>query len=217
MDHRDMHAIPESRLDEVLASRWVYPWVLSDAQRLSMPVPYKHRSGAVTFVKLEPSVSEAIARQRHSSAEPVQAHSPRDPAPSSGASQLSPAAVASAAATAVAPKSPLARKEVQTYCFRPEAAQAYGRPHSSGGFLVEAGSTAMRDGSPKVKRDRDVRDQLVRAGVLAPDRDPRLYRFSADYVFASASQAAGVVKDGNASGRGLWIDVTTGKSLRDQS
>ncbi len=64
------------------------------------------------------------------------------------------------------------------FVMRPQKAQAYGRPES-GGFLVRKDSTAMREGSPRVKRDREERDRLVRRGVLVPDSDPDLYRFRA--------------------------------------
>ncbi|WP_237362113.1 AAA family ATPase [Rhizobium gallicum] len=83
-----------------------------------------------------------------------------------------------------------------------ELALAFGKPVLSG-FLVRAGSTAMRDGSPTVKRNRGERDRLVREGVLVPDENPALFRFSADYVFTSRSLAAGVVIDGNSNG-GHW-------------
>lgn len=100
------------------------------------------------------------------------------------------------------------------FVFRPEEAQAFGRP-TQDGFMVRAGSTAMVNGSPKVKRDRPLRDRLVREGVLVPGADHRLYRFSRDYVFTSASAAAGVIKDGNSSGPQQWIHETTRKSLKD--
>ena len=85
------------------------------------------------------------------------------------------------------------------FVMRPEKAQAYGRPEA-GGFLVRKDSTAIREGSPRVKRDREERDRLVRQGVLVPDSDPDLYRFSRDHLFPSASAAGGVIKDGNCSG-----------------
>ena len=50
--------------------------------------------------------------------------------------------------------------------FRPEKAQAYGRPLDGKEFLVLKDSTAMRRGSPNVKRDEDDRDRLLRQGVL---------------------------------------------------
>jgi hypothetical protein len=219
MNHRDRHAIPESMLDEVLAARWIYPWVLSDARRLPVAVPYTHKSGAVTFVRLDDAVIEAITRQGATSRPPEKPFvSPRSGPPASVSP--SPTVVCppkAAPATASSARSQRATLGGQLFCFRPEIAQAYGRPLPDGGFLVEAGSTAMRNGSPRMKRDREVRNQLVRQGILVPDSDARLYRFSADHVFSSPSQAAGVVKDGNASGPGLWIDETTGKSLRELS
>ena len=83
------------------------------------------------------------------------------------------------------------------------------------GFVVHAGSTAMADGSPAVKRDRPLRDKLVLDGVLVPHRDAQLLRFSRDYVFDSPSAAAGVVKDGNSSGTSDWRDTVTGKKMSE--
>ena len=187
MNHRDRHAIPESMLDEVLAARWIYPWVLSDARRLPVAVPYTHKSGAVTFVRLDDAVIEAITRQGATSRPPEKPF-------------VSPRSGLTCQCFAVADRRclpaqgrPLRRRAVQAVaarhigriaslaCFRPEIAQAYGRPLPDGGFLVEAGSTAMRNGSPRMKRDREVRNQLVRQGILVPDSDARLYRFSADH------------------------------------
>lgn len=100
------------------------------------------------------------------------------------------------------------------FVMRPQKAQAYGRPEAHG-FLVRQGSTAMREGSPRVKRDREERDRLVRQGVLVPDGDPNLYRFSRDHVFSSSSVAGGVVKDGNCSGPQSWRRVSDGKTLKE--
>ena len=101
-----------------------------------------------------------------------------------------------------------------TYTFSPQSAVAHGRPTGSRKFIVLAGSTAMANGSPRVRRDRPLRDSLVRAGVLLQD-GPHHYRFAQDHEFSSASEAAGIIKDGNASGPQLWIDRSTGRSLRD--
>lgn len=73
----------------------------------------------------------------------------------------------------------------------------------------------MRSGSPVVKRDTYDRDILLRSGVLVDDTDGRHYRFSCDHTFSSSSNAAGIVRDGNASGPSLWKEVSTGRSLRD--
>lgn len=101
------------------------------------------------------------------------------------------------------------------FVFRPQRAQAFGRPLEDGSFMIISGSTAMRSGSPNKKRDLADRDALVRSGVLVPHSDPSLYRFSRDHVFGSSSKAAGIVKDGNASGPQLWKHVESGESLRD--
>lgn len=100
------------------------------------------------------------------------------------------------------------------FVMRPQKAQAYGRPEADG-FVIRQGSTAMRDGSPQVKRDREERDRLVRQGVLVPDSDPDLYRFSRDHLFSSPSIAGGIVKDGNCSGPQSWRRVGDGKTLKD--
>ena len=85
-----------------------------------------------------------------------------------------------------------------------EQALALGKPVPTG-FLVLAGSTAMRNGSPKIKRNLAERDRLVREGVLEPDANPVLFRFSADHEFSSRSLAAGIVIDGNSNG-GHWSE-----------
>jgi hypothetical protein len=100
------------------------------------------------------------------------------------------------------------------FLMSPQKAQAFGRPQANG-FLVRQGSTAMVDGSPRVKRDREERDRLVRQGVLVPDSDPELYRFSTDHMFGSPSTAGGVVKDGNCSGPQSWRRTSDGKTLKD--
>ncbi|MBB6182387.1 DUF4357 domain-containing protein [Rhizobium flavum] len=99
--------------------------------------------------------------------------------------------------------------------YRPYHAQAHGRVEADGSFVVLAGSTAIRDSSAGQKRDREERDRLVRQGVLGVHLDPTLLVFERDCEFTSASRAAGIIKDGNASGPQLWIDISTGKSLKD--
>lgn len=83
---------------------------------------------------------------------------------------------------------------------RKEQAEAYGKKLSEAEFLVRAGSTAMREGTPKAKRNRPERDRLVQQGILVPDANAALFRFSQDHVFSSKSAAAGVVIDGNSNG-----------------
>ena len=101
------------------------------------------------------------------------------------------------------------------FVFRPGCAQAIGTPVEGRAFKVFAGSTAVRSGTPRKKRDENYRDRLLGIGVLAPDTDPRLYRFEQDFIFDSASRAAGIIKDGNASGPQLWKNERTGRTLKD--
>jgi hypothetical protein len=213
MRYRDKHAIPETMLDQVLAKRWVVPWVLSDVRRLPKPLPYRHGSGPVTFVTLEPSVIAAIAMQDVDTSSAKAGGS----ALGAGFSSSSPSSHDAGLApvpTSAALSFPAPRDE-SLFVFRPETAQAYGRPLGGAEFVVLAGSTAMRRGSPNVKRDAYERDRLVREGVLVPDHDPSRYRFTRGYIFTSSSKAAGVIKDGNASGPSLWKDNKTGRSLKD--
>lgn len=104
-----------------------------------------------------------------------------------------------------------------TFVFR--AQQATARAHEVDGtkLMVLKGSTALKlNTSSTTDRDREVRDALVRDGTLAPHhRDAALYVFTRDHEFASASQAAGVIKNGNVSGPQAWINPATGKSLKD--
>ena len=108
----------------------------------------------------------------------------------------------------------IAVSDADWFVMQPETAQAYGRPEN-GGFLVRAGSTAMKKGSPRVKRDREERDRLLRTGVLVEDEDPNLLRFSQDHLFNSPSIAGGVVKDGNCSGPQSWRRVSDRKRLSE--
>lgn len=224
MDHAERHAIPAKMLDEVIAYRWVHPWVLADARALQKPVPYKHKSGAVLFVTLDDDVATAIRRQADGqpvAQELVMSHRCAGPS-------TNPATAACSASAPVSFKTARPTPDAgpghgiagdansrPLFVFRPQDAQAYGYPVADDGFVVLKGSTAMRAGSPKVKRDRSLRDDLVRSGVLVPANDPRLYIFSTDHEFSSASAAAGVIKDGNASGPNLWKNERDGATLKD--
>lgn len=100
------------------------------------------------------------------------------------------------------------------FVMRPQKAHAFGRPEGPG-FLVREGSTTMREGSPRVKRDREERERLVRQGILVPDSDPDLFRFSCDHLFTSSSVAGGIVRDGNCSGPQSWRRPSDGKTIKD--
>jgi hypothetical protein len=105
-------------------------------------------------------------------------------------------------------------REDNRFVLRPQKAQAFGRPEADG-FLVRKGLTAMREGLPRVKRDLEERDRLVRQRVLVSDSDPYLFRLSRDNLFGSSSVAGGVVKDGKCSGPQSWCSPIDGKTLKD--
>ncbi len=82
--------------------------------------------------------------------------------------------------------------------------------------MVKAGSTAMRNGTPSVKRKDWLTDELVRTGVLAPHpANARLWLFQRDYEFSSASAAGDVINDGNLSAPQYWRNTSTGKTLKE--
>lgn len=57
------HRIPKDMILGGQVSKWTTPWKLADVHKLASPVPYRHKPGAVTWVNLDESVSDAIARQ----------------------------------------------------------------------------------------------------------------------------------------------------------
>lgn len=59
----DRHRIPANMIESGEVEKWNRPWILEDARRLVSPVRYTHRSGAVTWVNLDPEVSDQIHRQ----------------------------------------------------------------------------------------------------------------------------------------------------------
>lgn len=59
----ERHRIPEHMIRSGKVAKWNTPWKLAGVLRLVTPVPYKHRSGAVTWVELDPDTSDAVGRQ----------------------------------------------------------------------------------------------------------------------------------------------------------
>ena len=43
--------------------KWKFAWVMRDPKLFARPVSYRHPSGAVIWVNLQPEVSQAIARE----------------------------------------------------------------------------------------------------------------------------------------------------------
>jgi hypothetical protein len=60
--NHDRHLIPEAMIRSGAVAMWNTPWIMSDVRRLPEPVPYRHRSGAVTWVELDSDVSDAIGQ-----------------------------------------------------------------------------------------------------------------------------------------------------------
>lgn len=93
---------------------------------------------------------------------------------------------------------------------------ATGRPTATSGWKVLAGSTAIKESSARVRRDHEFRNQLIAERVLVQHGgNSRLFEFTRDFEFSSASRAAGVILDGNASGPAMWIHDGTGVSYRE--
>lgn len=59
----DKHRIPESMIRSGAVAKWTTPWVLADIRKLAKPISYRHPSGAVSWVELDPQVTAAINAQ----------------------------------------------------------------------------------------------------------------------------------------------------------
>ncbi|MDH2328834.1 ASCH domain-containing protein [Cereibacter sp. SYSU M97828] len=57
----DRHHIPEPMIRSGQVANWTTPWHLAEAAPLSLPVAYRHPSGAVTWVNLDTDVTAEIA------------------------------------------------------------------------------------------------------------------------------------------------------------
>jgi len=80
------------------------------------------------------------------------------------------------------------------------------------GFVVRAGSTAVKEEVPSIHAYLvDLRRALIEKGVLGDEGD--FYRLTQDYTFNSPSTAAGVLLGRSANGRIEWMDAS-GRSLK---
>ncbi|MER8954549.1 hypothetical protein NKH98_17775 [Mesorhizobium sp. M0833] len=57
------HRIPEHMIRSGEVAKWNTPWKLADVRRLDRPVPYRHKSGAVTWVELDDAAIDAVVDQ----------------------------------------------------------------------------------------------------------------------------------------------------------
>lgn len=67
----DRHRIPEEMIRRGEVSKWVVPWKLADIKPLEQPVPYEHKSGAVTWVTLSPSLTGQLGQYLERMESPV--------------------------------------------------------------------------------------------------------------------------------------------------
>lgn len=56
------HRIPESMIQSGAVTKWTVPWKLEDIISLKSPVPYVHKSGAVTWVNFDDDVQEQLSQ-----------------------------------------------------------------------------------------------------------------------------------------------------------
>lgn len=54
------HQVSMVEFESGRAAKWNIAWVLSDAQELARPIPYKHPNGAVVWVNLDPDVEREV-------------------------------------------------------------------------------------------------------------------------------------------------------------
>ncbi|WP_269930177.1 hypothetical protein [Aminobacter sp. HY435] len=59
----EKHRIPAEMICSGQVAKWNTPWKLADVRKLSSPVAYRHKSGAVTWVELDERASSEIVRQ----------------------------------------------------------------------------------------------------------------------------------------------------------
>lgn len=67
----DHHRIPNSMIQSGMVSKWVIPWQLADIRPLKSPIPYEHKSGAVTWVLFSEEVSIQLAEALEETTPPV--------------------------------------------------------------------------------------------------------------------------------------------------
>jgi hypothetical protein len=56
------HRIPADEIGKGEGERWNIAWVMQNARRLEMPVPYNHPSGAVIWVSLDEKTRKHLAQ-----------------------------------------------------------------------------------------------------------------------------------------------------------
>jgi hypothetical protein len=75
---------------------------------------------------------------------------------------------------------------------------------TDGEFVVLTGSQALKDPGYAKNSYASLKADLIRQGVLVPDSDGKMYKFTRSYSFKSPSAAGAVVLDRNTNGRTRW-------------
>lgn len=75
------HCVPMVEFESGRATKWTTAWQLEHAAPLSVPVSYKHPSGAVIWVNLDPAVAAAIEEQRGSNSMYAEVYAEARPLP----------------------------------------------------------------------------------------------------------------------------------------
>jgi hypothetical protein len=66
-DSVQFHGVSLPEQATVISNGWLFPWLMVNTRRLSSPVLYLHPSGAVTWVNLDFTVAQSIARAKQGS------------------------------------------------------------------------------------------------------------------------------------------------------
>lgn len=84
------------------------------------------------------------------------------------------------------------------------------------GFVILKDSLANIQIAPSTSDSvKNIRNTLVKSGVLQKHDDNHLI-FTSDYLFASFSQAAGVIRGGSVSGPLSWKNKKTGRTIKEE-
>lgn len=61
LENQSLHMIDPARIRNGEVAKWTHAWVLRDVRPLARPVPYRHPSGAVIWVTLDPSTAAQLS------------------------------------------------------------------------------------------------------------------------------------------------------------
>lgn len=101
----------------------------------------------------------------------------------------------------------------KTEIYEFQAATGY---RENNGFVVLKGSIANSQFAPSTSDSvKKIRTTLEKSGIIQKQDEKHLI-FTNDYLFASLSQAAGVIRGGSVSGPLSWKNKKTGKTIKEE-